>query len=63
MFHIHVLLTAPLGSGYMAQPGTDQHQRRVAVRKGAYHPGAAADLPVQSFYHIVGSDLRPVLTG
>ena len=25
MFHAHVLFAAPLGTGYMAQPGTDQH--------------------------------------
>ena len=44
MLHVHVLLVAPLGAGYMTQPGTDQHQSRVAVRKAAHHTGAAADL-------------------
>ena len=33
----------------MAQPGTDQHEGGVAVRETAYHPSAAADLPVQPF--------------
>jgi len=46
VLHIHVLLVAPPGAGHMAQPGTDQHQSRVAVRETAYHTGAAANLPV-----------------
>ena len=46
VFHVHVLFVSPLGTGYMAQPGTDQHQGRVAVRETAHHTGAAADLPV-----------------
>ena len=63
MLHVHVLLVAPLGAGYMAQPGTDQHQGRVAVRETARHTGAAADLPVQPLNDIVGADTGPVLTG
>ena len=47
MLHVHVLLVAPLGTGHMAQPGTDQHKGRVAVRKTTHHTGAAADLSVQ----------------
>ena len=31
VLHVHVFLVAPLGTGYMAQPGTDQHEGRVAV--------------------------------
>ena len=27
MLHVHVLLVAPLGAGYMSQSGTDQHRR------------------------------------
>ena len=41
--HIHVLLVAPLRAGYMAQPGTDQHEGGVAIRERVHHPSAAAD--------------------
>ena len=61
MLHVHVLLVAPLGAGYMAQPGTNQHKGRVAVRETAHHTGAAADLPVQPLNDIVGADASPVL--
>ena len=62
MPHVHVLLVAPLGTGYMAQPGTDQHQGRVAVRESTHHTGAAADLPGEPLDHIVGSDPGPMLS-
>ena len=55
MFHIHVLLVAPLGAGHMAQPGTDQHQSRVAVWVTTHELGTATDLSIQSFNNIVGS--------
>ena len=63
VLHIHILFVAPLGAGYMAQPGTDQHQGRVAVRETAHHTGAAANLPVQPLNDIVGADTAPVFTG
>ena len=63
VLHVHVLLVAPLGASHMAQPGTDQHEGRVAVRKAAYHTSAAADLSVQPLNDIVGADTGPVLTG
>ena len=63
VFHVHVFLVAPLSAGYMAQPGTDQHKGRVAIRETAHHPGTAADLPVESFNDIVGTDASPVLAG
>ena len=63
VLHVHVLLVAPLGAGHMAQPCTDQHKGRVAVRETAHHTGAAADLPVQAFNNIVGADASPVLAG
>ena len=47
----------------MAQPGTDQHEGRVAIREATYHTGAAANLPVQPFNDIVGADTSPVLAG
>ena len=31
VLHVHVLLVASLGDGHMAQPGTYQHQGKVAV--------------------------------
>ena len=46
MLHVHVFLVAPLGASHMAEPGTDQHESRVAVREAANYTGAAADLPV-----------------
>ena len=46
VLHVHVLLVAPLSTSHMAQPGTDQHQSRVAVREAANHPGTAANLLV-----------------
>ena len=63
VLHIHVLLVAPLRAGYMAQPGTDQHEGGVAIRERAHHPSAAADFPVKPFYDIIGTDTRPVFAG
>ena len=63
MLHIHVLLAAPLGSSYVAEPGTDQHESRITVREAAHYPSAAADLPVEPFYDIVGADPSPVFAG
>ena len=63
MLHIHVLLVAPLGASYMAEPGTDQHQSRIAIREAAHYSGAAADLPVEPFNDIVGADTSPVFAG
>ena len=63
MLHIHVLLVAPLGASYMSEPGTDQHQSRIAIREAAHYSGAAADLPVEPFNDIVGADTSPVFAG
>lgn len=63
MLHIHVLLVAPLGAGHMAQPGTDQHQSRVAVWATTHELGTATDLSIQSFNNIVGVDASPVFAG
>ena len=43
MLHVHVLLVAPLGVGYMAQPRADQHQGGVTVRECPHHPRPTAD--------------------
>ena len=61
VLHVHVLLVAPLGTGHMAEPGTDQHEGGVAVREGTHHTGTAGDLPVEPLDHIVGSDPGPML--
>jgi hypothetical protein len=63
VLHVHVFLATPLSSGYMAEPGTDQHEGGVAVWETAHHTGAAADLPVEPFYDIVGTDASPVFIG
>ena len=63
MLHIYVFLAAPLGTGNVAESGTDQHEGRIAVREAAHYPGAAADLPVEPFNDIVGADTSPVFAG
>ena len=63
VLHVHVFLAAPLGARHMAEPGADQHQGRVPVRKCSDHPCPAADLTVQPLDHVVGADARPVLAG
>lgn len=63
MLHIHVFLAAPLGTGHMAQPGTDQHEGRVAIWETAHHTGAAADLPVEPLNDIISADASPVFAG
>ena len=47
----------------MAQPGTDQHEGGVAVWETAHHTGTAAELPVEPFYGIIGTDTRLVFAG
>ena len=61
MLHVHVLLVAPLSACYMAQPRTDQHQSRVPIGERSYHASPAADLTVQPFNHVVGTDESPML--
>ena len=35
VLHVHVLLVAPLGAGYMSQSGTDQHQSGATVQEAS----------------------------
>ena len=63
VLHVHVLLVAPLGTGHMAQPGTDQHESGIAVRKTTHHTSPATDLPVQPFNDIIGADTSSVFAG
>lgn len=46
MLHVHVLLVALLGAGYMAEPGIDQHESRVAVWENAHYSGSVSNLLV-----------------
>ena len=63
VLHFHVFLVTPLGAGHMAQPGTDQHEGGVSVREAAHHTGTTADLPVESFNDVIGTDTSPVFAG
>lgn len=63
MLHIHIILVTPLSSGYVAEPGTNQHGIRATVWKAAYHPGTTANLPVEPFYDIFYTDSTPMLAG
>ena len=63
VLHVHVFFAAPLGARHMAEPGTDQHQGRVAIGECPHHPRPSADLPVQPLDHVVGTAARPVLAG
>ncbi len=44
----------------MAEPGTDQHQCRIAVRECTDDPRSASYLTIQAFNHVVRSDSGPV---
>ena len=47
----------------MAQPGADQHEGGVAVWETAHYTSAAADLPVEPFNDVIGTDASPVFAG
>lgn len=63
VLHVPVLFVAPLGSGHMAQPGTDQHEVEFPSGNLPATRGATADLPVQPFKDIVGADTSPGFAG
>ena len=63
VLHVHVFSVAPLCASHMAEPGTYQHESRVAVREASNHTGAASDLPVQPLNDIVGADASSVFAG
>ena len=64
ILHTHILLIAPLEYW---KDGAASHRpaSEPSFRPGKYPPHAdtAADLPVQTFKHIIGADASPVLTG
>ncbi len=61
VIYVHVPFGAPLGSGYMTQSGTYQHQGTLPVRKSADGPSTPLDLAVQPLDGVVWSDPGPVL--
>ena len=63
MLHIHVFLTAPLGTCHVAKSDADQHQGGVAIGECPHHAGAPTDLTVQPLDHVVGADAGPMLAG
>ena len=63
VLHIHVFLVAPLSTSHVAEPGADQHQGGISIRKRSHHAGPAADFPVQPLDHVVGADAGPVFAG
>ena len=63
ILHSHVLLVAPLGTGHMVQPSTDQHESGITIWETPHSTSAAAYLLVQTFNEIIGADASPVFTG
>ena len=63
VLHVHVFLVAPLGTRHVAEPGTDQHQGRVAIGECPHHAGAPADLTVQPLDHVISADAGPMFVG
>ena len=49
-------------AGNVTEPGSDQHQGGVAVRKGSDHIGPSTNLPHDPFQGVIGSDPAPVGT-
>ena len=62
-FDIHILPGAPLSGGNMPQPGADQHQSGITIRKAPDHSGSPPDLAIDPLKRIVGPQLGPVLGG
>ena len=46
VIHVHIAFFSPGGTRYMAQPGTDQHQGAVSIRKRANGPCPSLNLPI-----------------
>lgn len=53
--HVHIAFGAPGLAGDVAEPGRDQQQGAVAIRKGAYDAGPTPDLAHDAFERIVGA--------
>lgn len=54
--HVQVTPGGPVVGRHVANPCGDEHQRAPAVGERAHDAGPTPDLPVQSFYHVVGPD-------
>lgn len=53
---MHVLFIASLNTDDMTQAGVDQYNVKVAIKKPTNHPSVFANIPVQTFNYIIGSD-------
>ena len=51
-----LILVARLCACHMAQPGTDQHNGRVAFREAAHYADTATDLPVELFNDVIDTN-------
>lgn len=56
---MHVLFIASLNTDDMTQAGVDQYNVKVAIKKPANHPSVFANIPVQTFNYIIGSNTQP----
>ena len=63
MLHVQVCLLSPERVLHVSQPGTLQHQCRLAIWECANRPGSAPDFLLQSLHGIVRSSPSPVLSG
>ena len=59
-FNIHVLSRSPFGGRDMPQPGSDQHQGRVAVLETADHMRSTADLAYDPLQYVIGLPPYPI---
>lgn len=57
---VQVAPRPPLALRDVLEPRGDEHEGRLAVREGADHAGAAADLAVEALDRVVGADPPPV---
>lgn len=63
MVHIHVTFCTPLGTSYMAESGTYEHQGTLPIWERTDCLGSPLNLSVETFNGIVGSGPTPVLAG
>lgn len=61
--HVQVAAGGPVVGGDVSDSCADEHQGAPAVGESAHDAGSPADLPVQSFDHVVGADAPAMLDG
>ena len=59
--HVQVAARSPFAVGDVLQAGGRQHERGLAVGKGADHAGPAPYLPVEPLDRVVRADAPPML--